>query len=67
MLFFAQIDGDRNLLRAFDKSNGAVIYEHELPLPPQGTPMTYMIDGKQYITIAVGGRQDARLISLSLP
>ena len=67
LLFFAQIDGDRNLLRAFDKSNGAVIYEYELPLAPQGTPMTYMIDGKQYITIAVGGRQDARLISLSLP
>ena len=67
LLFFAQIDGDRNLLRAFDKTTGLVIYEHELPLAPQGTPMTYMVDGKQFIVIAVGGRQDARLVALSLP
>jgi quinoprotein glucose dehydrogenase len=67
LLFFAQVDGERNLLRAFDKMNGSVIYEHELPLAPQGTPMTYMVDGKQYITIAVGGRIDARLVTLSLP
>ena len=67
LLFFAQIDGDRNLLRAFDKATGLVIYEHELPLAPQGTPMTYMVDGKQFIVIAVGGRQDARLVALSLP
>ena len=67
LLFFAQIDGDRNLLRAFDKASGLVIYEHELPLAPQGTPMTYMVDGKQFIVIAVGGRQDARLVALSLP
>ena len=67
LLFFAQIDGDRNLLRAFDKATGLVIYEHELPLAPQGTPMTYMVDGKQFIVIAGGGRQDARLVALSLP
>ena len=67
LLFFAQVDGDRNLLRAFDKETGLVIYEHELPMAPQGTPMTYMIDGRQYIAIAIGGRQDARLIALSLP
>ena len=67
LLFFAQIDGERNLLRAFDKRTASVIYEHELPLAPQGTPMTFMVDGKQYITIAVGGRIDARLITLSLP
>ena len=67
LLLFAQIDGERNLLRAFDKMTGSVIHEHELPLAPQGTPMTYMVDGKQYITIAVGGRIDARLVTLSLP
>ncbi|MDB3992650.1 pyrroloquinoline quinone-dependent dehydrogenase [Gammaproteobacteria bacterium] len=67
LLFFAQIDGDRNLLRALDKASGEIIHEFDLPLPPQGTPMTYMVDGKQYISIAIGGGQDARIISLSLP
>ena len=67
LLFMAQRDGDRNLLRAFNKASGEIIHEIELPLRPTGTPMTYSIDGKQYVTIAVGGRGDARLVTLSLP
>ncbi|MDP6415257.1 MAG: pyrroloquinoline quinone-dependent dehydrogenase [Gammaproteobacteria bacterium] len=67
LLFMAQRDGSRNLLRAFNKANGEIIHEFELPLPPSGTPMSYMLDGKQYVTIAVGGRQDSRLVTLSLP
>lgn len=67
LLFLAQRDNGRNLLRAFDKASGEVIAEIELPLPPQGTPMTYMVDGKQYLGIATGGGQDARLVTLTLP
>ena len=67
LLFLAQSDGGRNLLRAFDKATGAVVHETDLPLPPAGTPMTYMVNGKQFISIAVGGGQDSRLVSLSLP
>ncbi len=67
LLFIAQSDGDRRLLRAIDKSNGNVIHEYELPLPPTGTPMTYMVDGKQYLAIALGGGPTAQLVALSLP
>ena len=67
LLFLAQSDEGRNLLRAFDKATGAVVHEAILPLPPAGTPMTYMVNGKQFISIAVGGGQDSRLVSLSLP
>ena len=67
LLFLAQRDGDRNLLRAFDKARGDIVVEIELPLPPQGTPMTYMQNGKQYISIAVGGGRDSRLVTLALP
>ena len=67
LLFMAQRDGDRNLIRAFNKANGEIIAEIELPLPPGGTPMTYMVDGKQYICIAVGGGGDSRLVALALP
>jgi quinoprotein glucose dehydrogenase len=55
------------LLRAFDKETGEVVHETELPLDPFGTPMTYMVDGKQYISVAVGGAKDARLVTLALP
>ncbi len=67
LLFVAQQDGDRNLIRALDKATGATLAEIDLPLPPQGTPMTYMVDDRQYVAIAVGGGTDARLVSLALP
>ncbi|MEX0964974.1 MAG: pyrroloquinoline quinone-dependent dehydrogenase [Pseudohongiellaceae bacterium] len=67
LLFMAQTDVGRNLIRAYNKANGEIIHETELPLPPQGTPMTYSVAGKQYISIAVGGGADSRLVTLSLP
>ena len=67
LLFFAQIDGDRYLLRALNKATGEIIHEIELPLSPQGTPMTYMVEDTQYISIAVGGGRDARIVTYSLP
>lgn len=66
LLFVAQQDNARSLIRAFDKANGAIIAEIELPLPPSGTPMTYMVEGKQYISIAVGGGTEAKLVTLGL-
>ena len=67
LLFMAQRDGGRNLLRAFNKTSGEIIHEFDLPLRPTGTPMSYLINGKQYVTIAVGGGEDARLISMTVP
>ena len=67
LLFLAQRDGERDLLRAFDKATGDIVHEIALPLPPAGTPMTYMANGKQYISIAVGGGADSKLVTLSLP
>ncbi|MFT6294796.1 MAG: quinoprotein glucose dehydrogenase [Glaciecola sp.] len=67
LLFLAQSDGPRNLLRAFDKATGEIVHEIDLPLPPGGTPMTYMVGTKQYLAIAVGGAQDSRIVTLALP
>jgi quinoprotein glucose dehydrogenase len=67
LLFVAQVDNGRNLMRAFDKASGDVIHEIELPLPPQGTPMTYSVADKQYLSIAIGGGPDSRLLTLALP
>lgn len=67
LLFIAQSDNGRNVLRAFDKANGEIVHEIELPLPPQATPMTYAVGGKQYISLALGGGQDSRVLTLTLP
>lgn len=67
LLFLAQSDNGRNVLRAFDKASGETIVEIELPLPPSAAPMTYAISGRQFIALAVGGGADSRLITLALP
>jgi len=67
LLFVGQEDNGRYVLRAYDKSSGAVIREFDLPLPPGGTPMSYMAEGRQYVTVAVGAGSDARLMSFALP
>jgi quinoprotein glucose dehydrogenase len=54
--------------RAFDKKTGAVVAEFELPGGTTGAPMTYMHRGRQYIVVAVGGRDaDPEWLALSLP
>jgi len=44
-----------NYLRAFDVKDGAQLWEARLPAGGQATPMSYSVDGKQYVVIAAGG------------
>ncbi|MBP1143342.1 quinoprotein glucose dehydrogenase [Pseudomonas sp. PvP027] len=45
-----------NFFRAYDVTNGEVLWEHELPAGGQSIPSTYTgNDGKQYVVIAAGG------------
>jgi quinoprotein glucose dehydrogenase len=55
-------------LNVFDKSNGALLRRIALGGRPTGSPMTYSLNGRQYIVIALG-RQDElmELVALSLP
>lgn len=54
-------------MQVFDKNNGELIHEIELPLNVTAAPMTYMVDGKQYIAFAVGGSiGPAKIIALGL-
>lgn len=57
-------------LVAFDKANGKALASIELPGSAIGTPMTYLVSGKQFIAITVQGRtqQDMpELVTFSLP
>ncbi|GAB5553087.1 MAG: hypothetical protein Sapg2KO_26780 [Saprospiraceae bacterium] len=42
-------------IRAFDKDNGDLLWEANLPAAGFATPATYAVDGKQYVVIACGG------------
>ncbi|MBJ3813408.1 glucose/quinate/shikimate family membrane-bound PQQ-dependent dehydrogenase [Shimwellia pseudoproteus] len=44
-----------NYLRAYNMSNGDKLWEARLPAGGQATPMTYEVNGKQYVLIAAGG------------
>ncbi len=68
LLFFGEGPGGSPLLHAVDKATGETVAEIELPASVTGLPMTYMIDGKQFILMTVSDFQNgAKLISLSLP
>jgi len=43
------------LLRAYDAATGKELWEGELPVPAQATPMTYEVNGRQFVVIAAGG------------
>ena len=49
-------DGWGKMFRAYDKTTGKRLWEIELPAGTTGGPMTYVADGKQYIVVAIGGR-----------
>jgi quinoprotein glucose dehydrogenase len=56
------------MLRAYDKNTGAQVGAVWMPAPQSGSPMTYMVDGKQYIIVAVsGGPYSGEYIAFSLP
>jgi quinoprotein glucose dehydrogenase len=42
-------------IRAFDRKTGKMVWEYQLPAGGFATPITYEINGKQYVVIAAGG------------
>jgi quinoprotein glucose dehydrogenase len=54
--FFTTPSGQRGaMLRAYDKATGKEVGSVYMPAPQTGTPMTYSLNGKQYIVVAIGG------------
>jgi quinoprotein glucose dehydrogenase len=55
-------------LRAYDKATGKDAGAVFMPAGQTGAPMTYMVNGKQYIVVAVGGPGfPAELLAYKLP
>jgi quinoprotein glucose dehydrogenase len=56
------------MLRAYDKTSGREVGAVWMPAPQSGSPMTYSVDGKQYIVVAVsGGSYSGEFIAFALP
>ena len=56
------------MLRAYDKTTGQQVGAVYMPAAQSGSPMTYMVNGKQYIIVAVsGGNYSGEFIAYSLP
>ncbi len=45
--------GQGAMLRAYDKATGADVGAVYMPAPQTGSPMTYLLNGQQYITVSV--------------
>ena len=67
--FFTTPLGQRGaMLRAYDKATGKEVGAIYLPAPQTGSPMTYMLNGKQYIVVAISGAgYSGELLALTLP
>jgi quinoprotein glucose dehydrogenase len=56
------------MMRAYDKASGKEVGAVHMPTLTSGSPMTYSIDGRQYIVIAVsGGAHSGEYIAFALP
>ena len=43
------------MLRAYDKATGKEVGAVYMPAPQTGTPMTYTLNGKQYLSVPISG------------
>ena len=56
------------MLRAYDKATGKEVGALYMPAPQSGSPMTYRLNGKQYLVVAIsGGPYSGEYVAFSLP
>ena len=59
------------MLRAYDKATGQQVGAVLMPARQSGSPMTYMVDGRQFIVVPVseigGGGYSGEYLAFSLP
>ena len=67
--FFTTPSGQRGaMLRAYDKMTGQEVGAVYIPAPQSGSPMTYSLNGEQYLVVAIGGgNYSGELVAFKLP
>jgi quinoprotein glucose dehydrogenase len=57
-----------SMLRAYDKARGTEVGAVYMPAPQTGSPMTYLLNGTQYLVVAIsGGSYSGELLAFRLP
>ena len=57
-----------SMLRAYDKKTGAEAGAVYMPAPQTGSPMTYTLNGRQYLVVAIsGGAYSGELLAFRVP
>ena len=59
LLFIGATNFDKKF-RAFDKATGTLLWETTLPFSGNATPITYEVNGRQFVAIAAGGGKDPK-------
>jgi glucose dehydrogenase len=59
LVFIGATNYDKKF-RAFDKSTGELLWEATLPFAGNATPVTYEVNGRQFVVIAAGGGKDPK-------
>jgi len=62
LVFIGATNFDKKF-RAFDKSTGELLWETTLPFSGNATPVTYEVNGRQFVVIAAGGGKDPKSAS----
>jgi quinoprotein glucose dehydrogenase len=67
--FFTTPSGQRGaMFRAYNKATGKEVGAVYMPAPQTGSPMTYMLNGKQYVVVAISGAgHSGELLAFKLP
>ena len=59
LVFIGATNFDKKF-RAFDKATGELLWEATLPFAGNATPITYEVNGRQFVVIAAGGGKDPK-------
>jgi alcohol dehydrogenase (cytochrome c) len=60
LVFYTESSG---AFAAVDAKTGKSLWHFETGAPPKSSPMTYMVNGRQYVAVAAG----ANVLSFALP
>jgi quinoprotein glucose dehydrogenase len=66
---FTTPSGERGaMLRAYDKASGEEVGSVYMPAPQTGSPMTYMLNGQQYLVVSISGIDySGEIVAFALP
>jgi quinoprotein glucose dehydrogenase len=53
-------------LRAYDAKTGRELWKGRLPAEGSGTPMTYVVEGRQYVVVATGSDKGDGLVAFAI-